>query len=103
MTDHIHLHQATGRVILRAIRKGREGEGLEAVNVLQWRDENDQIGQDTHVRLALHVERGGELFVEHSGNLLKVVVQPGDRFLHSQSTEVLEPDPILSLPSIESP
>lgn len=102
MTDYLHLHQASGRVVLHAIRRGREGEGLEAVNVLQWRDENDQIGQDTHVRLALHVERGGELFVEHEGKLLKVVVEPDDRFLHSQGTEVFDPDPILNLPDIGS-
>jgi hypothetical protein len=56
----------------------------------------DKVGQDTHVRLALHVERGGELFIEHDGEVSQVEVGPDDRFLHTQGIDESS-DPILQL------
>jgi len=66
---------------------------------MRWRDEVGQIGQDSHVRLALHMERGGELFVEHQGEILPVEVDADDRFLRTRGTTDESADPILALPT----
>jgi hypothetical protein len=93
------VHNATGRIVLTATHRGRDAEGLGGITAMRWRDEGAQTGQDSHVRLALHVERGGELFVELSGELLPVEVEPEDRFLRTRSVEDESSDPILQLPT----
>ena len=65
--------------------------------MLRWRDEQDQVGQDSHVRLAMHLERGGELFIRHDGQVSQVEVEPGDRFLHTRGAADESSDPILRL------
>lgn len=100
MRNHyVHLHDAAGQILLTEVRMGRDAKGLEAVNVMRWRDESGHVGQDTHVRLALHVERGGELFIEQDGQALAVKVEPGDRFLHTAGLKHQNADPILQLPT----
>jgi hypothetical protein len=91
------VHNARGRIVLTAIHLGREEEGLEAITAMRWRDGSGQIGQDSHVRLALHVERGGELFVEHDGRVSPVEVEPDGRFLRTREGPE-SADPILQLP-----
>lgn len=100
MTQEItYLHQARGRVILTAIRPGRDAGGLEAITAMRWRDESGQMGQDSHVRLTLHVERGGELFVEQDGELILIEIENHDRFLHTRGVVGEATDPILQLPT----
>ena len=92
------VHNARGRIVLTAIHHGRDEEGLEAITAMRWRDESGQSGQDSHVRLALHVERGGELFVEHDGDISRVEVEPDGRCLRTRGTQESD-DPILQLPT----
>lgn len=94
-----NLHNARGRIILTAIHRGREAEGLESITAMRWRDESGQNGQDSHVRLTLHVERGGELYIEHQGDLLPIEIEPDDRFLHTRWVGEESEDPILGLPT----
>lgn len=99
MADHItRIHNATGRIILTAIHRGRDAEGLESITAMRWRDEAGQTGQDSHVRLALHLERGGALFIEHDGTPIPVEVEPDDRFVRTKGIEDPSADPILGLP-----
>lgn len=99
MTEDVtRIHNATGRIILTAIHRGRDAEGLEAITTMRWTDEAGQTGQDSHVRLALHLERGGELFVEHDGAPRPVEVEPDDRFVHTKGIGDPLADPILGLP-----
>lgn len=100
MADDItRIHNATGRIMLTAIHRGRDAEGLEAITAIRWTDEAGQTGQDSHVRLALHLERGGELFIEHDGAPVPVEVEPDDRFVHTKGIEDSAADPILKLPT----
>jgi hypothetical protein len=100
MADYsTRIHEATSKIILTAIRRGREAEGLEAITAMRWRDESGYSGQDSHVRLALHVERGGEIFIEHDGETVRVEVEPDDRFLHTHGIDDESADPILQLPT----
>lgn len=100
MTDDItRIHNAIGRIVLTAIHRGRDAEALEAITTMRWTDEAGQTGQDSHVRLALHLERGGELFIEHDGSLRPVEVEPDDRFVHTKGIGDSSADPILGLPT----
>jgi hypothetical protein len=98
-TDSIRVHEAQGKIILTATHRGREAEGLEGITAMRWRDEAGQIGQDSHVRLALHLERGGELFVAARGEIVPVEVEQDDRFLRTRGTMEDGVDPILALPT----
>jgi hypothetical protein len=98
MTD-IRLHDASGTITLTAVHRGRDAEGLEAITAMRWKDGAGHTGRDSHVRLALHVERGGALFVEHEGREFSVEVAPDDRFLHTRGVEDELDDPILKLPT----
>ncbi len=99
MPDEItRVHQANGRIILSAIHRGRDAVGLEEITAMQWRDESGQRGQDSHVRLALHIERGGDLFVEVGHELVHVEVEPDGRFLRTCGAPDHRRDPILLLP-----
>lgn len=97
--DITRVHNAHGRIILTEIHRGREAEGLEGITAMRWRDEAGQVGQDSHVRLALHVERGGDLFVEQKGEIVPVEVEPDDRFLRTRGWTDESTDPILALPA----
>jgi hypothetical protein len=98
MTDITRIHQAQGRIILTATHRGRDAEGLEAATAMKWRDDMGNEGRDSHVRLALHLERGGALFVEHGGQILPVEVEPEDRFLPTRGSDDAT-DPILQRPT----
>ncbi len=93
------VHDARGRIILTATHRGREADGIEGITAMRWRDESGESGQDSHVRLALHLERGGKIFVEHGDEILPVEVEPDDRFLRTRGMEDQWADPILHLPT----
>ena len=97
--DITRVHNARGRIILVATHRGREADGFEGITAMRWRDESGQSGRDSHVRLALHLERGGAIFVEHDGEILSVELEPDDRFLRTRGTEDQSADPILQLPT----
>jgi hypothetical protein len=99
MATDTRLHEALGRIMLTATHRGRDAEGLEAITAMRWRDESGQTGRDSHVRLALHVERGGEIFIEHHGEVIPIEVEPDDRFLHTRGSADQAADPILELPT----
>jgi hypothetical protein len=58
-----------------------------------------RVRPERHVRLALHVERGGELFVAVGDTLFPVLVEPDGRFLHTRGAPGTGIDPILQLPT----
>jgi hypothetical protein len=99
--DHeTRIFQAEGRLVLTAIRLGRDADGLEAITAMRWRDDAGQTGQDSHVRLALLLERKqGEIVVDVDGELVPVEVEPEDRFLHTKGVDDPSTDPILGLPT----
>ncbi len=97
--DITRIHNASGRIIVTAIHRGRAAEGLEAITAMRWRDESGQTGQDSHVRIALHLERGGNVFIEHGDQVVPLEVEPDDRFVHTQGVENASADPILRLPA----
>ncbi len=99
MTNDItRVHEAAGRIILTAVHVGRDATGLEAITAMRWRDEAGHFGQDSHVRLALHIERGGEIWIEQQGHLVSITLEPGDRFLQTEGAADEMSDPILALP-----
>lgn len=93
------VHEASGRIVLTQIHLGREADGLESITAMRWRDESGQTGQDSPVRLALHIERGGKLFVETEGSLASIGIESENRFLSTNGCEDSSVDPIMQLPT----
>lgn len=98
-SDQIQPHQAQGSLVLTAIHFGaEEAGGLIDIMSMRWRDSASVgHGQSSHVRLALYIERRGEIFVKHDGQTLPVEVAADARCLRTRGHDEAA-DPILRLP-----
>jgi hypothetical protein len=98
----IEPHQAQGPLVLTAIHfgDGVPGGGLAEIMSLRWKDTGSgKEGQSSRARLALHVERGDDLYIEVSGRMLPVRVASDGRSLCTAGHDDGSNDPILRLPT----